>query len=76
MTAIQTQASKQFLTAMGTMVENPSAMQQVIYYINWMKKQPEIPVITMKELEENGMPLHTAMEKLRNKARKFYQVQA
>ena len=73
MTAIQTQASRQFLTAMGPMVENQAAMQQVLYYIEWMKHQPAIPTITMDELEQNGMPLSVAMNQLREKARLYYQ---
>ena len=74
MTALQTRASQQFITAMGSMVENPSAMEQVLSYIEWMKNPSNLPMITMEELEQNGMPLHTAMDKLRAKARAFYQV--
>ena len=73
MTAVQTRASKQFISAMGSMVENPSAMEQVLYYIEWLKQQHEAPMITMEELEQNGMPLHVAMDKLREKARAYYQ---
>ena len=73
MTAVQTQASRQFISAMGPMVESPSAMEQVLYYIEWMKHQPVTPMITMEELNKSGMPLHVAMDKLREKARKYYQ---
>ena len=38
MTAVQTQASRQFITAMGSMVESPSAMEQVLAYIEWLKR--------------------------------------
>lgn len=73
MTAVQTQASRQFITAMGSMVESPSAMEQVLAYIEWLKRPSILPMITMEELEKNGMPLDTAMDKLREKARVFYQ---
>ena len=73
MTAVQTRASKQFISAMGSMVENPSAMEQVLCYIELMKQQAAPSVITMEELEKNGMPLHVAMDKLREKARAYYQ---
>lgn len=73
MTALQTRASRQFITAMGTMVENQSAVEQVLCYIEWMKNPSNLPMITMDELEQNGMPLHTAMDQLRTKARAYYQ---
>ena len=73
MTAVQTQASKQFLAAMGPMVEDKAAMQQVLLYISTMRRQAELPVMTIEEAEQHGMPLHQAMDKLREKARTFYQ---
>ena len=30
-----------------------------------------LPMITMEELEQHGMPLHTAMDKLREKAMQY-----
>jgi len=73
MTAVQTAVSKRFISAMGSMVENQSAVDQVLSYIEWMKHPSNFPMITMEKLEENGMPLHVAMDKLRDKARKYYQ---
>jgi len=58
---------------MGSMVENQSAMEQVLCYIEWLKRPSNLPMITVEELEKNGMPLHVAMDKLRDKARTFYQ---
>ena len=73
MTAVQTQASKQFLAAMGPMVEDKAAMQQVLLYISTMRRQAELPTMTIEEAEQHGMPLHEAMDQLREKARIFYQ---
>ncbi len=73
MTAVQTQASKQFLAAMGPMVEDKAAMQQVLFYIRTMRRRSELPVMTIEEADKHGMPLHQAMDKLREKARTFYQ---
>ena len=72
MTAVQTVASKRFISAMGSMVENQVAMDQVLSYIEWMKRPANLPMITMEQLEQNGMPLHVAMNKLRDKAREYY----
>lgn len=73
MTAVQTQASKQFLAAMGSMIEDKVAMQQVLFYISTMRRRSELPVMTIEEAGQHGMPLHQAMDKLREKARTFYQ---
>ena len=73
MTAVQTQASKQFLAAMGPMVEDEAAMQQVLFYISTMRRQTELPMMTIDEADQHGMPLHEAMDRLREKARIFYQ---
>lgn len=73
MTAVQTKASRQFISAMGSMVENQSAVEQVLCYIEWLKRPANLPMVTMDELEKHGMPLQTAMNKLRDKARDFYQ---
>ncbi len=64
MTAIQTQASEQFLAAMGPMVEDKAAMQQVLLYISTMRRRSELPVMTIEEADQHGMPLHQAMDKL------------
>ena len=69
MTAVQTQASKQFLAAMGPMVEDKAAMQQVLLYISTMRRQTELLMMTIEEAEQHGMPLHEAMDRLREKAR-------
>ncbi|MBR4432003.1 MAG: hypothetical protein IKS76_02245 [Paludibacteraceae bacterium] len=73
MTAVQTQASNQFLTAMGPMIEDKKAMQQVLFYISTMRRKAELPTMTIEEANQHGMPLHQAMDKLREKARVFYQ---
>ena len=73
MNAAQAIASDQFLTAMGPMIEDKKAMQQVLFYINNMRRKAELPTITIEEAEQHGMPLHQAMDKLREKARVFYQ---
>ena len=72
MSTAQQIASTRFLNAMGPMVEDQKAMQQVLYCIELIKHQPEAPFITLDELEQNGMPLHTAMSLLRKKAHDFY----
>lgn len=48
-------------------------MKEVLEYIERIKLQPLRKQITMEELDEKGMPLHQAMDKLREKARAFYQ---
>lgn len=73
MSAAQVIASKRFLTAMGTMVEDEATLNKVLEYIESIKTQSLYPQITTEELKENGMPLHEAMEQLRDKARAFYQ---
>jgi hypothetical protein len=40
MTAVQTQASKQFLAAMGSMIEDEQKMNKVLEYIESIKIQP------------------------------------
>ena len=40
MTAVQTQASKQFLAAMGSMIEDVQKMNKVLEYIESIKIQP------------------------------------
>ena len=73
MSTLQTMASNRFLTAMGPMIEDATAMNRVMSYIEWMKQPSSVPQITMCELERNGMPLHEAMNRLREKARAYYQ---
>jgi len=73
MSAAQAIASSRFLTAMGPMIEDDEKMNEVIAYIESIKIQPIYPRITKADLEKNGMPLHQAMDKLRDKARAFYQ---
>ena len=48
-------------------------MQQVLFYISTMRRRSELPVMTIEEADQHGMPLHQAMDKLREKARTFYQ---
>lgn len=73
MSAEQAIASSRFLTAMGPMIEDEAAMQQVLLYISTMRRRSELPVMTIEEADQHGMPLHQAMDKLREKARTFYQ---
>ena len=73
MSTLQAVASNRFLTAMGSMIEDATAMNRVMSYIEWMKQPTSAPQITMYELEKNGMPLNEAMNKLREKARVHYQ---
>ena len=73
MSAAQAIASKRFLSAMGAMVEDEAKLNEVLAYIESIKAQQLYPQITPEELEKNGMPLHEAMEQLRDKARAFYQ---
>lgn len=73
MSTMQAMASNRFLTAMGPMIEDATAMNRVLSYIEWMKQPVNTPQITMYELEKNGMPLHQAMSQLREKARAYYQ---
>lgn len=37
-----------------------------------LEKEFGRPIITQEELDQKGMPLHQAMNKLREKAREFY----
>jgi len=73
MSAAQAIASSRFLTAMGSMIEDETKMNAVLEYIESIKIQPLYPQITQEELDKNSMPLHQAMDKLREKARAFYQ---
>lgn len=72
MSAAQAIASSRFLTAMGSMVEDEARLNAVLEYIESIKVQPLYPQITQEELDKNSMPLHQAMDKLREKARAFY----
>lgn len=72
MSAAQAIASSRFLTAMGPMIEDEQKMNEVLEYIESIKAQQLYPLITPEELSENSMPLHQAMDKLREKARAFY----
>lgn len=74
MSAAQAIASSRFLTAMGSMIEDEQKMNEVLEYIERIKIQPLHKQITMEELDKRGMPLHQAMDKLREKAREFYRV--
>ena len=73
MSAAQAVASNRFLVAMGSMIEDEDKMNEVLEYIESIKVRPLYPSITVEELEKNGMPLHQAMDQLRDKARAFYQ---
>ena len=73
MSAAQAIASKRFLRAMGSMVEDEQRLNEVLEYIESIKLRPRCEQITMEELEKNGMPLHQAMDQLREKARAYYQ---
>ena len=73
MSAAQAIASRRFLRAMGSMVEDEERLNEVLGYIESIKIRPLCEQITMVELEKNGMPLHQAMNQLREKARAFYQ---
>ena len=48
-------------------------MNEVLAYIESIKIQPLRKQITLEELDKRGMPLHQAMDKLREKAREYYQ---
>ena len=73
MSTAQAIASSRFLTAMGPMIEDEAKMNEVLEYIERIKIHPLRKQITMEELDKNGMPLHQAMDKLREKAHEFYQ---
>ena len=73
MSAAQAIASSRFLNAMGSMVEDEQRLNEVLEYIESIKMRPLREQITMDELEKNGMPLHQAMDQLREKARAYYQ---
>ena len=73
MSAAQAIASKRFLSAMGSMVEDEQRLNEVLEYIESIKIRPLCEQITMEEIEKNGMPLHQAMDSLREKARVYYQ---
>ena len=71
MSTAQLQATERFLEAMGPMVNDEKKMQQVIFFINSMRKEQVLPQMSFEELEE-CMPLDVAFGKLRDKARKYY----
>ena len=71
MSTAQLQATERFLEAMGPMVNDEKKMQQVIFFINSMRKEHVLPQMSFEELEE-CMPLDVAFGKLRDKARKYY----
>jgi len=48
-------------------------IHKVLEYIESIKVRPLHPQTTMEELNRNGMPLHQAMDQLREKARAYYQ---
>lgn len=73
MSAAQAIASERFLKVMGPMIEDEQAMNMVLEYIESIKVLPLRKQITLEELDQKGMPLHEAMNKLREKAREFYQ---
>ena len=73
MSVIEAIASSRFLTAMGPMIKDEQKMNAVMEYIESIKVQPLRKQITLEELDKKGMPLHQAMDKLREKARAFYQ---
>ena len=73
MSAAQAIASSRFLRAMGSMVEDEAKLNEVLEYIESIKVRPLHPQTTMEELSRNGMPLHQAMDQLREKARAYYQ---
>ena len=67
MSAAQAIASKRFLSAMGSMVEDEQRLNEVLEYIESIKIRPLSEQITEEELAKNGMPLHQAMNQLRLK---------
>lgn len=71
MSTAQLQATERFLEAMGPMVNDEKKMQQVIFFINSMRKEQVLPQMSFEELEE-CMPLDVAFDKLRDKARKYF----
>jgi hypothetical protein len=73
MSAAQAIASRRFLRAMGSMVEDEQRLNEVLEYIESLKIRPLCERITTEELEKNGMPLHQAMDQLREKACAYYQ---
>ena len=73
MSAAQAIASSRFLTAMGPMGEDEARLNAVLEYIESIKIQSLRKQITLDELDQRGMPLHQAMDKLREKAREYYQ---
>ena len=55
------------------MVEDEQRLNEVLEYIESIKIRPLSEQITEEELAKNGMPLHQAMDQLREKARAYYQ---
>ena len=71
MSTAQLQATERFLEAMGPMVNDEKKMQQVIFFINSMRNEQVLPRMSFEELEKY-VPLDVAFDKLRDKARKYY----
>lgn len=71
MSTAQLQATERILEAMGPMVNDEKKMQQVIFFINSMRKETVLPQMSFEELEKY-VPLDVAFDKLRDKARKYY----
>ena len=67
MSTAQATASNRFIDAMGAMIEDEKKMNDIFAYIEYIKHQPLYPQITQSELDKNGMPLHLAMNLLREK---------
>lgn len=53
------------------MVNDEKKMQQVIFFINSMRREQVLPQMSFEELEE-CVPLDAAFDKLRDKAREYY----
>lgn len=53
------------------MVNDEKKMQQVIFFINSMRKEQVLPQMSFEELEA-CVPLGVAFDKLRDKARKYF----
>ena len=73
MSTAQAVTGQRLVNAMGPLVDDESAIRQVLYCIELIKHQPTIPIITESELARNGMPLQSAMNRLRQRAYEFYQ---
>ena len=68
MSAAQALASRQFLEAMGPMINDKQKVDQVIGFIAYLGSMPEqTPLITQGELDNQCMPLNVAMDELRKR---------